>query len=125
VYVPFPPEATTVALPVHAPLQSTFTCDCVAVMAGGCVMVTVRVPVHPFASVTVNVYVPAQSADAVFVAPAVVLAAAGDQLKVYGAVPPLAVDVAVPLQTPKQVAFVCEPVKVNPPPALATTTEAV
>jgi hypothetical protein len=39
VYVPVPPDATTVALPLHAPLQVTFTCDCVAVIGGGCVMV--------------------------------------------------------------------------------------
>lgn len=39
VYVPVPPEATTVAEPLHPPLQLTFTCDCVAVMAGGCVIV--------------------------------------------------------------------------------------
>jgi hypothetical protein len=47
VYVPFPPEATTEALPVHAPLHVTFTCDCVAVMAGGCVIVNVLVIEQP------------------------------------------------------------------------------
>jgi hypothetical protein len=65
VYGAVPPEGTTVALPVHAPLHKTFTCDCVAVNAGGCVMLNVRVVVHPFASVTVTVYVPIHNAEAV------------------------------------------------------------
>jgi hypothetical protein len=82
VYVPLPPDATTVALPVHAPLHVTFTCDCVAVIAGGSVIVIVREPVHPFASTTLIVYVPAHSALAVLVAPAVVLAWAGDHVNV-------------------------------------------
>ena len=46
VYVPVPPEATTVALPVHEPLHVTFTCDCVNVMAGGCVIVKTAEVVH-------------------------------------------------------------------------------
>lgn len=69
-------------------------------------IVMVRVPVQPFASVTVNVYVPAQRPVAVLVAPDVVLAWAGDHENVYGAVPPLAVEVAVPLHVPKHVALV-------------------
>jgi hypothetical protein len=54
-----------------------------------------------------------------------VLACAGDHVNVYGAVPPVAVEVAVPLHVPKHVALVCVPDSVNPPPALATTTVAV
>jgi hypothetical protein len=65
VYVPVPPDATTVALPLHAALQVTFTCDCVAVITGGCVIVAVAVDVQPFASVTVTVYDPAMSVEAV------------------------------------------------------------
>lgn len=59
VYGAVPPEATTVALPVHNPLHKTFTCDPVVVNAGGCVIVNDRVVVQPFASVMVHVYVPA------------------------------------------------------------------
>ena len=60
VYGAVPPEAVTEATPVQLPLHSTFVCDPVVVKAGGCVMLKVRVVVHPFASVTVTVYVPAQ-----------------------------------------------------------------
>jgi hypothetical protein len=55
VYGAVPPEATTVAEPVHWPLQRMFTCEPVVVIAGGCVIVYVLVIVHPFASVTVTV----------------------------------------------------------------------
>lgn len=54
-YGAVPPEATTVALPVQAPLHKMFTCDCVTVIAGGCVMLNVLVMVQPFASVIVQV----------------------------------------------------------------------
>ena len=46
VYVPVPPDATTEALPVHEPLQVTLTCDCVNVIAGGCVIVKTAEVVH-------------------------------------------------------------------------------
>ena len=52
---------------------------------------TVDTAVQPPASVTITVYVPADKPVAVAVA-----AAEGDQLYVYGAVPPLPVAVAVP-----------------------------
>jgi hypothetical protein len=55
VYGAVPPEATTVALPLHEPLQVIFTCEPVDVNAGGCVMLKVRVIVQPFASVIVTV----------------------------------------------------------------------
>ena len=64
-YVPVPPDATTVAVPLHPPLQVTSVCDCVAVIAGGWVMVTLVVAIHPLASVIVQVYEPAVSVEAV------------------------------------------------------------
>ena len=42
-----------------------FTCDCVTAIAGGCVIVNVLVVVQPFASVIVQVKVPAHNALAV------------------------------------------------------------
>ena len=56
-----PPVAVTVAEPVAPPKQSTFVCAVIvaANAAAGSVMVTVAVVVHPPASVTVTVYVPA------------------------------------------------------------------
>jgi hypothetical protein len=96
VYGVVPPEATTVALPLHAALQFTLTCDCVAVSAVGCVIVNVFVRVHPFASVIVQVYDPAPIA--VDVAPVPPL---GVHAYVYGVVPPETVtpaEVVPPLQ---------------------------
>jgi hypothetical protein len=55
VYVPVPPPATTVADPLQAALQVTFTCDGVIVIAGGAVIATVAELRQPFASVTVAV----------------------------------------------------------------------
>ena len=51
----------TVALPVEAPKHPTFVCALMLLLkaAAGCVMVTLRVAVHPFASVIVQVHVPA------------------------------------------------------------------
>ena len=54
-YGAVPPEATTVALPLHTLLQVKFTCDPVVVKAGGCVIVKELVVVQPFASVMVHV----------------------------------------------------------------------
>jgi hypothetical protein len=50
---------------VQAPLHKIFTCDCVAVNAGGCVIENDLVVVQPFASVMVQVNVPAHNAEAV------------------------------------------------------------
>jgi hypothetical protein len=50
---------------VHAPLQVTSTCDCVAVIGGGCVMVNDCVMEHPAGELMVQVYVPGQSPVAV------------------------------------------------------------
>lgn len=49
-----PPAAVIVAVPFAFVLQVVFTTVEVAVSAGGCVMVTVRVDVQPFKSVTVH-----------------------------------------------------------------------
>ena len=79
-------------------------------------IVTVRVPVQPLASVTVIVYVPAHNAVPVFVAPTVEFVAAGLHANVYGAVPPVTVFTILPLQVPKQLAFVTAPAIVKLPP---------
>jgi hypothetical protein len=72
-----PPLTETAALPLHAPLQVALICVATIVIAGGCVMLTVRVAVQPLASVTITVYVPAQRPVAVAAVPP-----AGDQLNV-------------------------------------------
>ncbi|MNT53061.1 hypothetical protein D3C72_1901290 [compost metagenome] len=66
VYVPVPPVTATVADPVAEPLHAIFVCAlAVATKAAGSVIVKLWVSVHPFASVTVTVYVPAESPVAV------------------------------------------------------------
>ena len=58
------------AEPLDPPLQDTFVCAAVAVMiVVGCVIVKVLVAVHPLASVTVTVYVPALNPVAVAAVP--------------------------------------------------------
>jgi hypothetical protein len=53
---PVPPEAVIVADPLEPPLQATLVCDpMLAVMAVGCVMVTVFIEEQVFASVMVTV----------------------------------------------------------------------
>ena len=59
VYGAVPPLATTAAEPVDAPLHVTFVPLQLATNNVGCVTVYEQVAVHPFASVTVAVYVPA------------------------------------------------------------------
>jgi hypothetical protein len=63
-YVGVPPEGFTVADPFGFP-QVALTNEVVAVIGGGCVIVTTWITVQPFASVTVNVYVPAHNPVAV------------------------------------------------------------
>jgi hypothetical protein len=58
-----------VAVPLHPALQETLVWELVAVNAGGCVMVNVRVIAQLFASVMVQVYVPAQRLFAVAAVP--------------------------------------------------------
>jgi hypothetical protein len=71
VYPEVPPEAVTAAEPVLPPKQSTGDEVAVAVSAVGCVTVVIAVAVHPFASVTVTVYVPAVSELALALVPPV------------------------------------------------------
>ena len=61
VYGPVPPVAAlTLAAPFEPPLQDTFVCEAdVNAKAVGCVTVKFCEVVHPFASVTVHVQVPA------------------------------------------------------------------
>jgi hypothetical protein len=105
VYGAVPPLTPTVALPVLFPKQSTSICASRFALspAAGCVIVAVRVTLQPFASVMVQVQVPAERpvADAVFCTGVVF------QTKVYGAVPPEAFIVAVPVLLPKQSTLVC------------------
>src|SRR5688572_30292071 len=58
-YAGVPPPAVAVALPVFPPKQRTGVMVAETVSNVGCVIVTVAVLVHPLASVTVTVYVPA------------------------------------------------------------------
>jgi hypothetical protein len=117
VYVPVPPEATTEAEPVHAPLHSTFTCDCVALSGGGCVMVTLAVATQPLLSVTVTVYVPADKPEAVAPVPP-----DGAHEYVYVPDPPVAVTVAEPLLPPLQLTFVCAEIVAVGEPAFVMVT---
>jgi hypothetical protein len=60
VYAGVPPLGADCAAPLLLPLQFTLlTTVALANKAAGWVMVTLPVAVHPFASVTVKVYVPA------------------------------------------------------------------
>jgi len=88
----------------------------VADKTGGSVIVIVVDPVHPLASTTFIVYVPGQSAEAVLVFPEVEFEIAGDQVTLYGVVPPDMVVVAVPLQAPLHNTFVVAVLNVNAPP---------
>jgi hypothetical protein len=80
----------------------------VAVIAVGCVTVIVRVITQPFASVIVQVYVPA--ARPVAVAP---VPPEGAHEYVYVGVPPEAVTDAVPVEPPLQSTGVVEVVAVT------------
>src|ERR1035437_1517185 len=84
----------TVALPVAEPKHSTLV-EVLAVAASttGSVMVTVSVAVHRLASVTVIVYGDPEAASAVIVLPETVPPVL---VKVYGAVPPVALITILP-----------------------------
>jgi len=60
-----PPEGFTVAVPLLPALHEAGVPVVEAVNINGCVIVTVAVAVHKFASVTVTVHVPAVKAVAV------------------------------------------------------------
>lgn len=102
-YGEVPPLTLTKELPVELPKQLTFICPPMALLSGaeGWVMVTFRVEMQPLASVMEQVQVPAGR----------LLADAPDcggtvfQEKPYGAVPPLALTVALPVLLPKQFTF--------------------
>ena len=66
--MPLVPAAVTVAVPVEAPKHDTLVCANVSVtLHAGEPTVVVDVAVHPFASVTVILYVPADKPVAVAV----------------------------------------------------------
>lgn len=69
-YGPVPPLAVADADPVLAP-QLVFVLVVDVVIAAGCVIETVCEETHPDASVTVHVYVPAESPVAVAAVPPV------------------------------------------------------
>jgi hypothetical protein len=99
-----PPDAATVALPLHWPLHVTLVEEVIDdVNAVGCVIVTDAVALQPALSVTVTLYVPAVKLFAV--APEL---PEGDHAYVYGVVPPDGVTVALPLFPPLQDTFVLE-----------------
>ena len=95
-YAGVPPPAVTAAVPVFPPLHKILVdAEMVAVNKGGCVIVTVAVAEHPVASFTVTVYVPALRPVPIAFVPPV-----GAHDYVYGAVPPVALAVAVPVEPP-------------------------
>ena len=89
----------TVALPVAAAKQPTLVCALTLLLSAtaGCVMVTLRVVVHPLASVMVHVRVPAVRLMAV----ALFCTGTVFQLKEYGAVPLAPATVALPVGAAK------------------------
>ena len=67
---PVPPEADIVAAPLFPALQETFVCETAfTTIAVGCVIVNDLEAVQRFASVTVQVYVPAIKPVAVIPVP--------------------------------------------------------
>ena len=88
----------------------------VAVIAVGPAILVLDELTHPFASVTITVYVPAPSPLAV--APDI---PPGVQLYVKVPVPPLALAVAVPLLPPLQLTVVVDIPVIVAPPLLLTT----
>jgi hypothetical protein len=95
-------------------------CVPVVVNAGGCVIVNVRLPVQPLASVTVTVYVPGHNPVAVAALPP-----EGAHEYVYGPVPPVTVALADPVHCPLQDTLVCVPPIVRPPPEVETVIATV
>ena len=89
--VPVPPVAVAEAVPFFVP-QSTGVDVLVIVSPGKFITFVVNVLLQPSSSVMTTVYVPATKFEAVAAFPPV-----GDQLYVYGIVPPDTTTVAVPL----------------------------
>jgi len=104
VKLPVPPLAVTVALPSVLVWHKGFVLELIlADIAEGAVNVTLAVTVHPFASVTVTVYVPADKLFAVALVPP-----EGAHEYVYEPVPPPAVTVALPVVPPLHNGLVLE-----------------
>lgn len=100
VYTPDPPEGVELIEPLQSPLQVGDVIVALAVMGSGSVISTVAAVGHRFASRTFSVYVPWHKAVMLFVpCPS---GFPGDQVKVYGVVPPVTLATAEPLQTPLQ-----------------------
>jgi hypothetical protein len=87
-------------LPVALPKHNTFTFVVVNVIGFcGCVIVALVVSVHPFASVTTTLYVPAAKfCGSCTVDPF-------DHTYVYGVVPPVGVKLMLPVLFPKHNTF--------------------
>ncbi len=101
-YGAVPPDTVVVIEPSQIPEQLAGVAVVDVFNGNGSVRVTAAVSEHPLASMTVAVYVRAQSP----VADKEVCAAGSSQVIVYGEVPPVAVIVADPSQTPLQLGFV-------------------
>jgi hypothetical protein len=120
VYGAVPPDAVKSAVPVALPKHNTLTPVMLAASAAaGCVITTEAVVEHPLASVTVTLYVPATRP----VLSSVVTPL--PQLNEYGAVPPVAVRLAAPVELPKQRTFVPEMLAASAAAGCVMTTEAV
>ena len=92
---PEPPVAFTVPLPLLPPLQDTFVPAIVHAILPVDPTKVVHVVVQPLLSVVVTVYVPPHNPLMLAVVAALL------HKYVYVGVPPVAVTVAVPLQTPQ------------------------
>jgi predicted metal-binding membrane protein len=101
VYGEVPPVTVTFIDPSAAALHVTFAEVFEAANAAGSVIVALVVVVHPFASVTVKIYVPGVKSDK----SSVVLAEASSHKYVYGEVPPVTVASIVPSAAPLHVTF--------------------
>ncbi len=90
-----------------APKQPTLVCVPMLLVnaAAGCSMLALLMVLQPLASVMVQVQMPAGRLFAV----APFCTGEVFQLKLYGAVPPLAFTVAMPVLAPKQFTLVCAP----------------
>ena len=115
-YGAVPPPAVKEPLPLVSPLQFSVTFAPVRVNAVGCVTLIVCVAVQPFEAVTVTLIDPAPApvkssvVAVVEVVPPVVLLFT---TKLYGAVPPAAVNEPRPLVLPLQFRATSAPDKVN------------
>jgi hypothetical protein len=95
-------------------------CDVVAVIAEGSVMVVVAAALHPLLSVTVHVYVPGVSEEAVAAVPP-----EGAHAYTNGLLPPVGAAVADPSSAPLQETFEEEVMEAVMPPVLFTVVVVV